>query len=573
MANVNLFRAHSLIACLGATTLVIAGCGRTQADAEREAVRITAALETAEIQITGDYLRDAVATLASDEFEGRAPGTAGDRRARAFLVSRLEVLGFRPGGPGGQWEQPFDVVGVTPRVPATWRFQGATAVDLRARDDFIAVSGVQAESASLDRSDVVFVGYGIEAPEYQWDDFKGADLRGKVLLMLNNDPDWDPSLFEGVRRLYYGRWTYKYESAARHGAAGAIIIHTTPSAGYPWQVVQSSWSGEQFELPAEGEKRVQVRAWTTEAAARRLVAASGKSLDDLVAAARSRDFVPVPLGLRTSFTLRNTLTKAQTANVAGLLEGRDPELRREVVIFSAHHDHLGIGEPDSDGDRIYNGARDNATGCAQLLGIARALSALPERPRRSILMLFVAAEEQGLLGSQFYARHPTFPAGRIAANINYDGAGIWGRTSDVTLLGLGKSSLDEVARAAAARQGLVLEGDQFPDRGFYYRSDQFSFAKIGVPALKFGTGLHVVGKPEKWGREQMEAWEARQYHQPGDELDPSWNFDGMIAEAQLGLFSGWWIAQADPMPTWKAGDEFEAARKAALAAARDLPSP
>jgi Zn-dependent M28 family amino/carboxypeptidase len=570
MANVNLFR-PSLIACLGVTTLVIAGCGRSQTGSGREAETNTAALETAATQITSDSLRDAVATLASDEFEGRAPGTAGDRRTRAFLAGRLEALGFRAGGPGGQWEQPFDVVGLTPRVPATWRFQGASSVELRSRDDFIAVSGVQAELASLDRAEVVFVGYGIEAPEHRWDDFKGADVRGKVLLMLNNDPDWDPSLFEGVRRLYYGRWTYKYESAARHGAAGAIIIHTTPSAGYPWQVVQSSWSGEQFELPTEGEQRVQIRAWTTEAAARRLVAAAGKSLDDLVAAARSRDFVPVPLGLRTSLTLRNTLTKAQTANVAGLLEGRDPELRREVVIFTAHHDHLGLGEPDSTGDRIYNGARDNATGCAQLLAIARALSGLPEKPRRSILMLFVAAEEQGLLGSQFYARHPTFAAGRIAANVNYDGAGIWGRTSDVTLIGLGKSSLDDVARAVAARQGLVLEGDQFPDRGFYYRSDQFSFAKIGVPALKFGAGLHVVGKPENWGREQMEAWEARQYHQPSDELDSSWNFDGMIAEAQLGLYSGWHVAEADAMPAWKPGDEFEAARKAAIAAAHALP--
>ncbi|HEX5107890.1 MAG TPA: M28 family peptidase [Vicinamibacterales bacterium] len=566
-----LLRGRRLVASVGVTSVFIFACGRQQPGAGRESDGLSSAVETAAMQITGDYLRDAVAMLASDEFEGRAPGTAGDRRTRTFLTSRLEALGFRPGGPGGQWEQTFDVVGVTPKVPPTWRFQGATSVELRARDDFIAVSGVQADSASLDRAEVVFVGYGIEAPEYRWDDFKGVDVKGKVLLMLNNDPDWDPSLFEGVRRLYYGRWTYKYESAARHGAAGAIIIHTTPSAGYPWQVVQSSWSGEQFELPAEGETRIQVRAWTTEAAARRIVAAAGKSLDDLVAAARSRDFAPVPLGLRTSLTLRNTLTKVQTANVAGLLEGRDRELRREVVIFTAHHDHLGIGEPDSDGDRIYNGARDNATGCAQLLAIARALSALPEKPRRSILMLFVAAEEQGLLGSEFYARHPTFPAGRIAANINYDGAGIWGRTTDVTFVGLGKSSLDDVARAAAARKGLSLEGDQFPDRGFYYRSDQFSFAKIGVPALKFGTGLHVVGKPESWGREQMEAWEARRYHQPGDELDASWNFDGMVAEAQLGLYSGWAIAEADSMPTWNAGDEFEAARKAAIAATQGQP--
>ncbi|HEX7199367.1 MAG TPA: M28 family peptidase, partial [Dongiaceae bacterium] len=405
-----------------------------------------------------------------------------------------------------------------------------------------------------------FVGYGIQAPEYKWDDFKGAKLAGKILVMMNNDPDWDPNLFAGKRRLYYGRWTYKYESAARQGAAGAIIIHTTASAGYPWQVVQSSWGGEQFALPQGSEPRVRLKAWASEEAVRRLVTAGGFDLEKLVASARSRNFRPVPLGVRTSINFTNVLSRVKTANVGGVLEGSDPKLAEEVLVYSAHHDHFGIGEPDASGDRIYHGAVDNASGCAQVLGIARAFAALPQRPRRSVVALFVAGEERGLLGSGYYAQHPSVPAGRIAANINIDGGNIFGRTHDVTLLSLGKSSLDEVAVAAARQQGRVVVGDQFADRGYYYRSDQFSFAKIGVPALFFGDGTDVIGQPSGWGRKQIEEWELKKYHQPGDRLEPNWNFDGMIEDAQLDMLSAWVIAQADAMPTWKPGDEFEAAR-------------
>jgi Zn-dependent M28 family amino/carboxypeptidase len=410
----------------------------------------------------------------------------------------------------------------------------------------------------------VFVGYGIQAPEYQWDDFKGAKLAGKILVMMNNDPDWDPKLFAGKRRLYYGRWTYKYESAARQRAAGAIIIHTTPSAGYPWQVVQSSWGGEQFELPDAGEARLRLKAWATEEAVRRLVKAGGFELDKLVAQARSRSFRPVPLGVRTSIAFTARLSKVQTANVGGVLKGSDAALASEVLIYSAHHDHFGIGEPDRSGDRIYHGAVDNASGCAQVLAIARAFAALPERPRRSVLALFVAGEERGLLGSMYYAAHPSFASGRIAADINIDGGNIFGRTRDITLISMGKSSLDQVAAAVARYQGRVMVPDQFPDRGYYYRSDQFSFAKIGVPALFFGDGTDFIGRPAGWGREQIEQWELTKYHQPADKLDGSWSFDGMIEDAQLDFMAGWLIAQAHAMPSWKPGDEFEAARKRAL---------
>jgi Zn-dependent M28 family amino/carboxypeptidase len=386
--------------------------------------------------------------------------------------------------------------------------------------------------------------------------------------MLNNDPDWDPKLFAGKKRLYYGRWTYKYESAAREGAAGAIIIHTTPSAGYPWQVVQSSWSGTQFSLPQEGKPHVQVEAWATEDAARRLVKAGGKDFDQLVAAAHSRNFKPVPLGIRTSMTFTNEVSRAQTANVVGLLPGSDPRLKSEVVVYSAHHDHLGIGEPDASGDRIYHGAVDNASGCAQVLAIAHSFASLPEKPRRSILVVFTAAEEQGLLGSLYYALHPTVPAGKIAADINLDGGNIFGRTRDVTLITSGSSSLDRIVDAVAATQERVVKADQFPDRGYPYRADQFSFSKAaGVPAIYLDDGTDFIGRPPEWGRQQIEHWEATRYHQPSDRLDGSWNFDGMIEDARLDFLAGWLVSQAEAMPTWNPGDEFEAVRKQALAAA------
>lgn len=525
------------------------------ADAEQAAQAIGAASLAAPIRF-----------LASDELEGRGPASRGDLLARAYLASELEALGLSPGGPNGLWQQSFDIVGIDATMPATWTFSlGGKSVEWKKSDDYIAVSGVQAEKAVLENAEVVFVGYGIQAPEYRWDDFKGMDLKGKVLVMLNNDPEEDENLFAGKRRLYYGRWDYKYESAARQGAAGAIIVHTTPSAGYPWQVVQTSWTGEQFELPAGKEPRLEVAAWSTEEAAKRLFATAGFDLSLLMAQAQRRDFRPIPLNARTTLTLPVKIEKTTTANVLGLLPGGDPKLAGEVVVLSAHHDHLGVGEPDKDGDTIYNGAVDNAAGCAQVLAIAKAFAALKERPRRSILFAFVAAEEQGLLGSKFYAEHPTFPPGKIAANVNFDGGNIWGRTTDLTYIGLGKSSLDSVVKALAADQGREVLPDQAPDRGFFYRSDQFSFAKIGVPAIYLDAGRKFRGKPEGWGKETQEKWEEIQYHQPSDEIADDWNYEGMIEDARLGFFSALSIANQDAMPSWTPGDEFEAARKQALA--------
>jgi Zn-dependent M28 family amino/carboxypeptidase len=526
--------------------------------------------QTAVARITAARLAGHIRELSGDEYEGRGPATAGDLRTQQYLADQLDAIGLEPGGPEGSWVQEFDVVGITSEVPKSWSFQhGAQTLTLDYWEQFIAASGVQRATSKIENAEVVFVGYGIDAPEYAWNDFKDQDLNGKVLLIVNNDPNWDPELFEGDTRLYYGRWDYKYAMAARHGAAGAIIIHTIPSAGYPWQVVQTSWSGEQFELPSTEEARLEIGGWVTETAAADLVGLAGKDLAELVESAKSRDFQPVALGVTTSLTFENKLSQARTANVIGRLPGSDPALSDEVVIFTAHHDHLGIGTPDESGDSIYNGALDNATGVAQVLVIADALHALPVAPRRSTLFLFVAGEEQGLLGSKYYAAHPTYAPGKIAANINYDGGNIWGRVRDITFIGLGKSSLDAVVKDIAASQGRIVKPDQFPDRGYYYRSDQFSFANIGVPATFFDTGTDFIGRPAGWGKEQMEKFEEVRYHQPSDEFDDSWNFEGMIEDASIGFWTGLSVANTDAMPSWNPGDEFEAVRKAALEAVSD----
>ncbi len=561
--------------------VLLTACSAEQAPQEATAVDTAAATssvvieaaggnpnaEQASLEITGDYMRGIVAEISSDSYEGRGPGSRGDAAARQYLARRMEELGLEPGAEDGSWEQAFDLVGINAAQPATWTFDGhGKSLTLKQWDQFIVSSGVQEPRAGFDDAEIVFVGYGIQAPEYDWDDYKGMDLKGKVLLMMNNDPDWDPELFGGETRLWYGRWDYKYLSAARQGAIGAIIIHTSPSAGYPWQVVQTSWTGVQFELPAGDEPRSQVNAWLTEDTARDLVAMAGLDLDALREAAYNRDFEPVPLGVSTSLAMDVDIQRVQSANVLGLIPGSDPLLKDEVVVYTAHHDHLGIGTPNEDGDAIYNGALDNATGVAQVMAIAKAIKALPEAPRRSILINLVGAEEQGLLGSEYYAANPTFPPGKIAANLNYDGGNIWGHTHDVTFVGLGKSTVDEIVKLVAGEQGRVVKPDQFADKGYFYRSDQFSFAKIGVPAMYLDTGTDFVDRPPEWGREQQEHYTEVNYHQPSDEYSPSWTFDGMVDDALLGFWTGLAIANADEKPTWNPGDEFEAARIEALRA-------
>ena len=553
--------------------LFLAACSRNEAPTDSvpmsgdPAVAESTAIENALSEITADLMREYVVEISDDKYEGRGPGSRGDAAARQYLAERMQEIGLVPGAADGSWEQPFDLIGVTSAQPEEWVFNHDNgSMTLQQWDQFIVSSGVQSEHASIDDAEIVFVGYGIQAPEYDWDDFKGQDLSGKVLLIMNNDPDWDPELFAGETRLWYGRWDYKYLSAAMQGAAGAIIIHTVPSAGYPFQVVQTSWTGEQFELPAGDEPRNQINAWITEDSANALLAMAGFDLDALRESADNRDFEPVPLGISTSLSMDVTVNRVSTANVLGLLPGRDPELSDEVVIYTAHHDHLGIGTPNDDGDVIYNGAMDNASGVSLVMAIAHALKAMPEAPRRSILIALVGAEEQGLLGSQHYAENPTFPPGKIAANLNFDGGNIWGNTHDATFIGYGKSSIDSIIVEIAAEQGRVVKADQFSDRGYFYRSDQFNFAKIGVPAMYLDTGTDFVDRAPEWGKEQQNHYTNVNYHQPSDEYDDSWNFDGMIADAILGFHTGLVIANADEMPVWNAGDEFEAARLEALAA-------
>ncbi|HET8733307.1 MAG TPA: M28 family peptidase, partial [Anaeromyxobacteraceae bacterium] len=438
-------------------------------------------------------------------------------------------------------------------------------------DEMMAAAGVQRERAAWQDAEVVFVGYGITAPEFGWDDFKGVDVKGKVLLVMNNDPESDPALFGGKTRLYYGRWTYKYEEAARRGAAGAIIIHTTPSAAYPWQVVRTSWAGQKFELPDDGGPTIEAQGWATEAASRAIAALGGHDLDALRAAAERRDFRPVPLGVRVSLALQNDIVRTASANVVARLPGRDRQRAGEAVIFTAHHDHLGtIPGAAPGGDAIYNGAVDNATGVAALLEIAAAFAALPERPARSVLFAAVAAEEQGTLGSDFLARHPPVPAGRLAAVVNMDAMNVFGRTRDVTVVGFGKSSLDDDVAAVAALQGRVVKPETHPDRGAYYRSDHFPFAKVGVPGAYVAAGDDFVGRPAGWGDAQREAWGRANYHQPSDEWRDDYDLSGMVEDTRLLFLLGQRLAEARGMPSWRPGDEFEAARREAVRAAAGM---
>jgi Zn-dependent M28 family amino/carboxypeptidase len=542
----------------------------TAAAAPPASAPLTPAEKNAARAIRANGLRADVRFLSHDLLEGRGPGSRGDRLAEAYIASRLEGIGLKPGAPDGSWFQRFELVSVTTHAPDTLRAErGNESAQFALHEDFAVESGVQTKEAKVEKAEVVFVGYGIVAPEYQWDDYKGADLKGKVVLMMNNDPEDDPKLFAGKTRLYYGRWDYKYEMAAKVGAAAAIIIHTTPSAGYPWQVVKTSFAGTRFTLPATGQPQLQAAAWMTEEASRKLARLGGQDLDALRAAAQKRDFKPVPLGVTISLALENDVKTTETANVIGRLPGRDPLFSKQAVLYTAHHDHLGIKADAKAGeDAIYNGALDNATGVAALLAIAESMKALSPAPRRSVYFAAVAAEEQGLLGSKYLAAHPPIPAGRIAANINMDGLNIIGPTREMTMIGLGKSSLDGVIKGLAALHGREIKGDQFPDRGYFYRSDQFELAKIGVPAAYLEPGIDVIGKPAGWGKARHEEYEDKDYHQPSDELRDSWDLTGAVEDVKLLFYLGARVANAANMPSWNAGDEFEAARKKALAAAQ-----
>lgn len=497
--------------------------------------------------------------LSSDELEGRGPGTRADGRTREYLIAQLQAAGCAP-GVAGAWNQPVPILGITTAVSAPLTARGAAGeATFTAPDDYTAVAGNRDAKAAWQDAELVFVGFGITAPEQQWDDFGGADVRGKVLLVMNDDPADDPQRFAGKSRLYYGRWSYKYEEAARRGALGALVIHTNQSAGYPFQVVQSNHGRENFWLPfRSGEPTLGIRSWITEDGAKKLCALGGHDLDALCAKARQGGQAPVPLGVKLSLAIDNTVREFESANVVGLLQGSDAKRKDEYVVVTAHWDHLGIGKPRN-GDAIYNGASDNASGCAGMLELARAFAALSPRPARSVLFVAVTAEESGLLGSQFFAAQPPVPAAAMVANFNVDGLNIWGKTHDIEFIGHGKNSLTALAEAVAKERGRRIEPDSNPDLGLFYRSDHFSFARVGVPAAFFKAGKDFLDRPED--RRRMKAsYTTVHYHQPSDEIAPWWNLDGAIDDLDVLFECMRRVADADARPTWTPGDEFEKAR-------------
>ena len=552
-------------------SFILVGCDATTSapvgeEVASDGLALPEGFYDAQQTILAEKLLADVRKISGDEFEGRGSGTEGDRKARQFLAERLAQMGYKPLFENESYEQAVEIISLNVQNPADLEFispDGSTS-SYKFADDYMVMAGRQEPDISVENAEVVFVGYGIQAPEENWDDYKSVDLNGKVLLMLNDDPDWDANLFGGARKLYYGRWNYKFASAAQQGAAGAIIIHTTESAGYPWQVVRASNIGAQFELKAGDEPRTLFNGWLSWEGSQSLAALAGHDLEALVEAARSRDFTPVLLGVTTSLDLAVEVSAKATANVAGILQGSDPELSKEMIALSAHHDHFGIGEPDETGDVIYNGALDNGVAIAQALAVAEAFAALPERPRRSVMVLFPAVEEQGSLGSAYFANSKVVHPGRIAANINLELGNIWGPTRDIIIYGMGKSELDDWLTEAASTQNRTTRGEQDVKAGWFYRSDQISFARAGVPAIWFKSGVDFIGREPGWGERQYADWIEFKYHTPGDEVEGDWNLKGLTEDARLAFRLAAMVTQADITPTWYKGDEFEAVRKAAL---------
>lgn len=523
--------------------------------------------EQAGAKIEDSELRAHVKFLSDDLLEGRGTGARGGLLAAKYIAAKYESLGLEPAAADRTYFQQAALVGIKTDPSTKLTVKGASAsADFNFGDQFVA--GTEMEKMEIPiNTDIVFVGYGVTAPENNWDDYKGLDVRGKVLLMMVNDPPAtaaEPNLFGGKALTYYGRWTYKFEEAARRGAAGAILIHTSDSAGYGWQVVRSSWDGERFGLvPDAGVNALAIKGWVTEDVARKIAALGGQNLDQLRQAAQTRAFRPVPLGAKVETTLKTVSHRVQSPNVVGILRGGDPALKNEYVVVSAHWDHLGI-RPQVAGDNIYNGAVDNATGVAGMLAIAKAFQSLNTKPKRSILFIATTAEEQGLLGAEFYARHPLVPLARTVANINLDSMNVLGQTTDIAPLGAERSTLGKVIEAVAGENQVTISPDAHPEQGLFYRSDHFPFAKVGVPAVNFEPGSNFVGHSAEWGKEKFKDYNENRYHQPTDEYSPNWDFSGMVQQARLAFWVALRVANADETPQWNKGDEFERARLQSL---------
>jgi Zn-dependent M28 family amino/carboxypeptidase len=549
-----------VILCFSATSLFAA---------DELALRLQPALE----EITPDGLLSHIKVLASDEFEGRAPGTKGEELSVKYIADQFKQIGLKPGNPDGTYMQEVPLAGIKSEPRMSFMI-GDKTIDLKYPDDFVASSARLQPEIKIDKSDVVFVGYGIVAPQYSWDDYKDVDVRGKTLLMLIGDPPvpdpkdpakLDDKTFKGKAMTYYGRWTYKYEIAAQKGAAAAIIIHETEPAAYPWQVVRSSWGKENFELdnPNKNMDAVSARSWITLDVAKKLVADSGQDFDALKKSAITKEFRPVRLKAKANIDIKQQIRAFKSHNVIGKLEGDDPKLRDEYVIYTAHWDHLGR-HPELQGDQTFNGAIDNASGVASVIEIATAFKKLNPPPKRSVLFMDTTAEEAGLLGAKYYAEHPLYPLEKTLGDINIDGVNPWGKTHDLEDLTNRNSTLDDLLGEAAARQSRVMKPSSEPEKGGFYRVDSFEFAKAGVPALHAARGIEIIGKPPEYGKQKRDEFVAKHYHQPSDEVDPTWDLSGAVQDIQLLFEVGYQVTNGDKFPEWKASSEFKVKRDAML---------
>jgi Zn-dependent M28 family amino/carboxypeptidase len=514
------------------------------------------ALET----ITPEHIRWHVRYLSHDLLEGRGTGQRGGDIAAEYIATQFAEYGLKPAGDHGTYMQKVPLVGITTLPDTQFSVvpkQGET-MNLKPLDEYVAYDQTQQPQSDVD-AEIVFVGYGIEAPEYGWDDYKGLDVRGKVLLMLVNEPpSEDPKFFKGKALTYYGRWTYKYEEAARKGAVGVILVHQTEMASYPWEVVRNSNSGEKSFLKLEGPA-LKVASWVHLDVATRLATASGMNLEKMVKDAQTREFHPVSLGARLKAHMVSKVRNFESNNVLAILPGSDRNLAGEAVIYTAHYDHFGI-RPDMPGDNIFNGADDNATGCGILLELARAFGTAAQKPRRSILFAAVTAEEQGLLGSEYLGKHPPVPAGKITLDLNYDDVKPLGAPEEVQVSGAERTNFYPAVEATAKEFRLAIRADALPEAGHFYRSDHFSLARVGVPAFSINEGMKYKGHTEAWGLEQEHEYVEKHYHQPSDEYHPEMDFVGDSAMARFGFALGWEAASQLKRIEWQKGDEFEAAR-------------
>ena len=500
--------------------------------------------------------------LSHDLLEGRGTGQRGGDIAAEYIATQFALYGLQPAGDNGTYMQKVPLVGITPGAGTSFSLvpQNGAAMDLKPLDDYVAYDETQRPESKID-ADIVYVGYGIEAPEYNWDDYKGVDVKGKVLLMLVNQPTDDPKIFHGKTLTYYGRWTYKYEEAARKGAIGAILIHKTDMASYDWTVVRNSNSGEHSFLKAEGTPQLTAAAWISQGVAQKLASDAGMNLDKMMADARSRDFHPVTLPVRLKAHMVSKVRPFASQNVIAMLPGSDSRLKSEAVIYTAHYDHFGI-RPDMKDDNIFNGAMDNGTGCGILLELARVFSDAKQHPRRSILFASVTAEEQGLLGSEYLGKHPPIPAGQISLDLNFDNVLPLGSPEEVEVSGAERTSFFPVVQATAKEFRFEIRPDSHPEAGYYYRSDHFSLARVGVPGFSVNEGVKFKGHDAAWGLAKQDEYRDKRYHQPSDEYHPGMDWTSDASIARFGFALGWEAANQAPRVQWKKGDEFEKARLA-----------